>query len=625
MAADPTQPAFSFDSPEEIVSRASVTLTDERDASEAPLTVEPSAESGGHHVVRVRPDEPAIDKTFDYLVPPDLSDQIRVGTMVRIALHRRRVGGWIVEDHVVPPEGVVLQSITKVSGWGPPPELLDLADWASWRWAGRPAAILRTASPPTVVRGLPRQPQRSPSPMVIATDELHELAQEALALDVATVRLAPAVDPYPLLVAAASRGPILVAAPMASMARRLGLRLRRAGLPVALLPDDWSLARAGWANVFGSRAAAFAPLSAPAAIIVIDEHDESFQQEQTPTWNARDVLIERARRGGVPCLLVSPTPSLEALDAGELLTQSRGAERAGWPVLDIIDRRDEPPGSGLFSDRLIDALRSDARVVCILNRKGRSRLSSCVACGEVAACERCEAAVVQGDDGLLICLRCDAVRPMLCARCGSTKMKNLRAGVNRVREELEALVREPVAELTAERGTDAGGTGTRVVVGTEAALHRVHQAEVVAFLDFDQELLAPRYRASEEAMALLVKASRVAGARAGGGRVLVQTRLPRHEVLQGALLAEPSRVSDAERSRRILLGYPPAKALALVSGAAAPAWIEGFEAPVGVEVLGPADGRWIVRAADHRLLCDALAAASRPPGRLRIEVDPLRF
>ena len=204
-------------------------------------------------------------------------------------------------------------------------------------------------------------------------------------------------------------------------------------------------------------------------------------------------------------------------------------------------------------------------------------------------------------------------------------MKNLRAGVNRVREELEALVREPVAELTAERGTDAGGTGTRVIVGTEAALHRVHQAEVVAFLDFDQELLAPRYRASEEAMALLVKASRVAGARAGGGRVLVQTRLPRHEVLQGALLAEPSRVSDAERSRRILLGYPPAKALALVSGAAAPAWIEGFEAPVGVEVLGPADGRWIVRAADHRLLCDALAAASRPPGRLRIEVDPLRF
>jgi primosomal protein N' (replication factor Y) (superfamily II helicase) len=337
------------------------------------------------------------------------------------------------------------------------------------------------------------------------------------------------------------------------------------------------------------------------------------------------VLIERARRCGIPCLLVSPTPSLEALNAGTLLTQSRSAERAGWPLFDIIDRRDEPPGSGLFSERFVQALRGDGRVVCILNRKGRSRLSSCVACGEVAACENCSAAVIQGDDGLLVCLRCSTVRPMLCAKCGGTKMKNLRAGVNRVREELEALAREPVAEVTAERGTDAGGTGTRIVVGTEAALHRIHKADVVAFLDFDQELLAPRYRAAEEAMALLVRAARVVGPRSGGGRVLVQTRQPHHEVLQGALLAEPTRVSDAEQERRQLLGYPPAKAMAVVSGASAPAWIDSFVAPIGVEVLGPSDGQWIVRAANHELLCDALASVSRPAGRLRIEVDPLRF
>jgi len=214
---------------------------------------------------------------------------------------------------------------------------------------------------------------------------------------------------------------------------------------------------------------------------------------------------------------------------------------------------------------------------------------------------------------------------MLCAKCGGTKMKNLRAGVNRVREELEALAREPVAELTAEHGTDAGGTGTRIVVGTEAALHRIHKADVVAFLDFDQELLAPRYRAAEEAMALLVRAARVVGPRSGGGRVLVQTRLPHHEVLQGALLAEPTRVSDAERERRQLLGYPPAKAMAVVSGASAQVWADSFVAPIGVEVLGPSDGQWMVRAATHELLCDALAAASRPGGRLRISVDPLRF
>lgn len=631
MAADPNQPSLSFDEP----------TGGGRDAN-APVEQEPVSTHGTdradaarvadridgpdvQHVVRVRPDEPAIDKTFDYLVPPSMSDQIRVGTIVRIPLHGRRVGGWVVEDRVEPPTGVTLQPLAKVTGWGPPPALLELAEWSAWRWAGRQAAVLRTASPPSVVRGLPRPPARSPVPTPVASDEVHHVANEALSVDVATIRLAPAVDPYPLLLAAAARGPVLVAAPVASVARRFGLRLRRAGLPVALLPDDWSLARAGWANVFGSRSAAFAPIESPAAIVVLDEHDESLQQEQAPTWNARDVLLERARRLGVPCLLVSPTPSLEALRAGTLFTQSRSAEREGWPIIDIIDRRDDPPGSGLFSDRLVEALRGDARVVCVLNRKGRSRLSSCVACGTVAACENCSAAVIQSDDGTLVCLRCSTTRPMLCAACGGTKMKNLRAGVNRVREELEALVREPVAELTAERGTDAGGTGTRVVVGTEAALFRVPNADVVAFLDFDQELLAPRYRAAEEAMSLLVRGARVVGARSGGGRLLVQTRLPHHEVLQGALLAEPSRVSDAERKRRELLGYPPFTAMAVVSGAAAEAWVNAFGVPEGVEVIGPSDGRWIIRARDHRVLCDSLARAIRPPGRVRIEVDPLRF
>ena len=337
MAADPDQPTLSFDPPASGGSNASAAAPQESPSTEAHITVD-------QHVVRVRPDEPAIDKTFDYLVPPSMSEQIQVGTIVRIPLHGRRVGGWVVEDRVVPPAGVRLQSITKVSGWGPPPELFDLADWASWRWAGRPAALLRTASPPSIVRGLPRSPVRTPPPQPVTTDEVHTLAKEALSCSVATVRLAPAVDPYPLLLAAAALGPILVAAPVASMARHLGLRLRRAGLPVAVLPDDWSLARAGWANVLGSRAAAFAPIATPSAIVVLDEHDESFQQEQTPTWNARDVLIERARRCGIPCLLVSPTPSLEALGAGVLLTQSRSAERAGWPLFDIIDRREEPPG-----------------------------------------------------------------------------------------------------------------------------------------------------------------------------------------------------------------------------------------------------------------------------------------
>jgi primosomal protein N' (replication factor Y) len=367
-----------------------------------------------------------------------------------------------------------------------------------------------------------------------------------------------------------------------------------------------------------------------AAVVVVDEHDESHQQSQSPTWHARDVAVERARRAGVPCLLTSPAPSLEALAAGRLLTLARGDERVGWPIVDVLDMRRQDPRTGLLPAPLVRLLRSDRRVLCVLNRTGRARLLACAACGELARCERCGANVAQPAPGRLACLRCGAERPPVCAACGAARLKALRQGVARVRDEIEALVGEPVAEVTgagaAESGNGSGsGAETRVVVGTEAVLHQAGGADVVAFLDLDQELLAPRYRAAEQALALVVRAARLVGGKAGGGRVVLQSHLPRHEVVHAALHADPARLVGAELDRRRLLGFPPAAALAEVSGAAAAAFVDALGSPLGVEVLGPADGRWLVRAPDHGVLCDALAATPRPPGRLRIAVDPLRI
>ncbi len=109
--------------------------------------------------------------------------------------------------------------------------------------------------------------------------------------------------------------------------------------------------------------------------------------------------------------------------------------------------------------------------------------------------------------------------------------------------------------------------------------------------------------------------------------MLVQTRLPGHEVVQAALLADPARVSAAEADRRALMRFPPVTAMAAVSGVAAPAFVAalGNAAFPGVEILGPSDGQWLVRAAEHATLLDALAATPRPPGRLRVAVDPLRL
>ena len=572
-------------------------------------------------VVRVLPDVPAIDKTFDYLVPDAIRDQVRVGDMVRIELHGRRVGGWITELDVEPPEGVALRPIAKRSGRGPGADLLELAEWAAWRWVGRPASFLRTASPDRVVGTLPApRPSRAPEPTV------GPVLTAALDASTAVVRLPPTADLAAVASAVAGRGNALVVCPTLAMADGIATRLRRSGVVVATHPGDWALGAAG-ATVVGARAAVWAPVADLAAVLVLDEHDDGHQQEQSPTWHARDVAIERARRAGVPCVLTSPCPTLEALDWGSLHAPDRARERAGWPVLEVVDRREEDPRTaGLLSPALARLARSERRVLCVLNRTGRSKLLACDTCGELARCDRCDAAVDQ-PAAQLACKRCGHERPPVCLHCGGTRFKNIRAGVSRVREELEALIGEPVSELTASSsGTDAT---TRVVIGTEAVLQRVGRADAVAFLDLDQELFAPRYRAAEQAMSLLARAARVVGTtgRAGeraGGALLVQTRAAEHPVVQAVVHADPARLVDAERAQRELLRLPPYAAMAEVSGAGASAFVEALGRPAGIEVASHEPDRWLVRAADHQALSDALTAVRRPPGRLRIEVDPLR-
>ncbi|MGH9157950.1 MAG: hypothetical protein ACRD1K_19420, partial [Acidimicrobiales bacterium] len=98
--------------------------------------------------VRVLPDARSLDKAFDYLVPDEFADRVRVGTVVRVPLHGRRVRGWVVADEVTPPEGVRLLPLAGVVGQGPPPDVVELSTWAAHRWAGRRSSFLRTGSPP---------------------------------------------------------------------------------------------------------------------------------------------------------------------------------------------------------------------------------------------------------------------------------------------------------------------------------------------------------------------------------------------------------------------------------------------------------------------------------------------
>ena len=608
-------------------------------------------------VVRVLADVVRLDKTFDYAVPDawhadGRAERLQIGTIVRIVLGGRRLRGWVTEVGVEPPPGVELQPLAKLTGMGPPTDVMSLAGWAAWRWAGSTVHLLRAASPPRVVTrpagartvaagggssqlggpaggggssqlggpagGRSRQVAVAGDGSLKGCDGLFDRPGS-----VTVLRCPPGDSGAPIAQAAARRGDSLIVVPTPADARRIAADLRSRGVRVALGFDDWAVAAAG-ATVVGTRTAVWLPMPRLAAVVLLDEHSESLRSEQAPTWHAREVALERARRVGAPAVLVSPVPTLEALEAGELWTVDRSAERDGWPVVEVLDRRREDPvRGGLFAEGLRDRLlAAGGRVAVVLNRKGRGRLLVCKACGELARTSDGRVAMRLADEELVAADGSER-RPVVCAECGSTVLRNLRIGVTRAREELDALVGEPVGEVTSE----AGALGPeRVVIGTEAVLWRLPSATTVVFLDFDQELLAPRQRASEQALALLARGARLTGGRRDGGRLVVQTRQPDHPVVQAGVRADPSIVSAVERDSRIDLGLPPYGAQAKVSGPGAGAFIDGLRGATGtaVTIRGPRDGGFLLRAPSHKPLLDLLARTPRPAERLRVEVDPLR-
>ena len=601
--------------------------------------------------MRVLPDLSGIDRAFDYSVPERLAREIRVGTIVRVPLQGRRVRGWVVETGAAAPSAVPLRDVAEVVSLGPEPGVVELARWGAWRYSGRLRPLLSAASPPRTVHALPppcvpgagadaeaRQgPVRGWAPALAAA------ARQALSAGRAVVRLpplAPRLELVLALVGGDRRRSALVLVPERHDVEVLSGRLERAGLPVARYPEQWAEAAAGGRVVVGSRAAALASLGEAAVFVVLDAHDDAYVETRVPTWSAPVLVARRAARAGAPCVLVSPCPTLEQLRWGRLVTLSRALERAGWPPVEVVDRSAEDPRAGRYSPRLAPAIasaraaRPDLPVVCVLNRTGRARLLACAACGELRRCERCHAPLAEREDEAgrvaLGCARCGAGAEPTCPRCGGTRLRLLGLGVKRVGEELAALTGRSVAEVSGRAARRAGDLPeAEVLVGTEAVLHRARAASLVVFLDIDAELLAPRFRAAEQALALIVRAARLLGrARRGPGgptpRLIVQTRLPGDEVLRSVERADPGILATAELARREALDLPPWRALAALSGAQAAELAAALEG--SVEVARAAGGRYLVRAPDPEALADALADALGGAGKLgakvRVEVDP---
>ena len=585
-------------------------------------------------VARVVPDVTGVDKVFDYLIPSELQDVIAIGDRVRVPLHGRNVPGWVSEigstsDGFTDVGEAKLRAVIKRLGVGPSSEVVQLSKWASHRWCGRLRAFFVAASPSTLVAVLPTARYQRSQVKAAGDPEVSLAVRELRSL---LIQRGPLKSPVDVMVGAAVVGPTLVIVPTVVRARLFAASLKRHGLTVAVLPDEWDSAAGGVDVVIGSRTAVFARVPQLCSVVVIDEHDDSLREERTPTWHARDVAMERAQRLNISCILVSALPSVAAkVWAGDRVVKSVEQEVASeWPTIQLIDRtQDERWSNSLLSSDFIAELRDHSRrIVAVLNTKGRARLLACASCKSLARCSSCDAAVEIGATGQFSCPRCATERPQVCLKCSSTKFLTLKPGVSKLREEIAQAAGRKIAEVVeVTGGADSVSIdqSKMLFVGTEAALHRVHEADTVVFLDIDQELAAPRYRASEIVGSLLVHASRLVGRSEIGGKVMVQTHSVDSPVLQAMATLRIDEYLQSVSEMRSFMKLPPFGALAQLSGTNIDVAMNELHNNVFVHVSASNDGSYLVKASDWQVLADALSELEAVKGvRLKVQVDPAR-
>ena len=571
--------------------------------------------------VRVIPDIDGISQEFDYLVPEDWnasgeSKFIQVGTIVRIRFRNRIVRGWVSEINPTDKPNVELIPLKKISGIGPSPEVVNLAKWAAKNWHGPVSKFLRVASPKSMMRARLNEENES----LDQTERLVAKENRFTGFSATGREISPLGDRWPVIQETVKRGNSLILVPSVKQAQLLVGRLKGFGVKSGLHGKDWIVGAQG-GTIVGTRSAAFATIKDLAAILVIDEHDDAYRNEAAPTWNARDVVLQRAKIIGIPIVFTSPILSPEVRKGIQTTETKDGETKTGWGKIRVLDpKQSEGKGHGLWPSGVIDQMKNSERSIVILNRKGRSKLLVCASCGEIVICSECNSKMSQPNEDYLTCSR-NHRRPIVCSFCLSTKLKNLRIGIGRAKEELEALLQEPVQEIHAN-SNDVNLHNGKYLLGTNAALHRVDWADLIFFADYDQELYAGGYRSEETALSNLIRAVRITNTRSrASGQVLIQTRSHKSELLGLIKTGEFSSWSELNQRRRKLLSLPPYGSYAEVSGPGAKKYVELIDVIEGIEVLGPLEGSWLIKSDSHSLLLETLSKVDRPKERVRVAIN----
>ena len=451
-------------------------------------------------------------------------------------------------------------------------------------------------------------------------------------------------------VRAQGKGALVLVPEISLTAQTVGRFRSRFGDDVAILHsrlsagerfDQWDLVRTGDAHVVvGARSALFAPLSNVGLIIIDEEHEGSYKQDQAPRYHARELAAELARERGAALVLGSATPSLESLERcrtgsyrGTRWTRVEMPERPGTAQLPAVTVVDMAAGfrSGarsIFSAELVASLKRVAergeKAVLLLNRRGFATFLMCRDCGCVPECPHCSTALTYHErTHELMCHTCGQSWPIRaypdpttsCPNCGSRFLAAFGVGTQRVEDELRMLLPDmEVIRMDADTTRTKGAhqellerfdaAESAVLVGTQMIAKGLDFPEVtlVGVINADTMLKLPDFRAAERTYDLLEQVSGRAGRGEAPGEVIIQTWWASHPAITAAARHDRSRFEESERSERREAGYPPFSRLANVtfwgregrvvekdSAAFAAELRSRVDGLPGWEVLGPAE------------------------------------
>ena len=441
--------------------------------------------------------------------------------------------------------------------------------------------------------------------------------------------------------------------------------------------DQWQTVLASTATVvLGARSAVFAPLENLGIIIVDEEHEPAYKQEDGLRYNGRDLAVLRAQLSQCPVLLGSATPSVVSYyhcmqQKYTLLTMRQRVAAQPLPVVEIIDlatvKRSRP--DLVFSDQLINALGATLarrqQSLLFVNRRGFSAFMLCRDCGHVLQCKHCQVSLtLHRSKRTLLCHYCGYTQhpAVLCPACGSTRMAGLGIGSERIEEEVQQLFPEArVARLDSDTTTNrkhylatlkaVRSREIDILIGTQMIAKGLHFPHItlVGVVWADSGLAMPDYKAAERTFSLLSQVTGRAGRGEDLGRVLIQTYQPHHYAIHLAQHHDYDAFYQREITARQPLGYPPFSRLVniRISGvkemqvqAAAEkvaAFLRGHQWGNRVEILGPSPApllklkdrtRWqlLLKSKNQAVLhelCEALLAEKNRlcPQALSISLD----